>query len=154
MSGYYCGSLAAALAAIRNKKAQRHLFLRGRFRFQSLQPICIQPAWQFPDRCEGGFLCQTHGQAASALLFDHLRVGFIRQRLGFGALGFAQRSFLVSLSLFLLAPSTYRPRSLGSISSVIWLKSHRVPPWLITHLSALYKRVAMPSQRHLCASNS
>jgi hypothetical protein len=25
---------------------------------------------------------------------------------------------------------------------------------LITHLSALYKRVAMPSQRHLCASNS
>src|SRR5260370_3686385 len=54
------------------------------------------------------------------------------------ALGFAQRSFLVSLSLFLLAPSTCRPRSLGSISSVIWLKCHRVPRWLMTHLSALH----------------
>jgi hypothetical protein len=45
----------------------------------------------------------------------------------------AQRSFLVFLSLFLLAPSTCRPRSLGSISSVV-LKCHRVPAWLITHL--------------------
>src|SRR6516164_270980 len=27
------------------------------------------------------------------------------------------------------------------------------PRWLITHLSALYKHVAMPSQRHVCASN-
>jgi hypothetical protein len=32
------------------------------------------------------------------------------------ALGFAQSGFLVSLSLFLLAPSTCRRRSLGSIS--------------------------------------
>ena len=97
---------------------------------------------------------QTWRDYASALLFVQLRIGFIRRRLGFGALGFAQPSFLVSLSLFLLAPSTCRPRSLGSISPVIWLKRHRVPRWLITHLSALYKRVAMPSQGHLCASNS
>jgi hypothetical protein len=34
---------------------------------------------------------------------------------GFGALGFAQRSLLVLLSLFLLAPSTCRPRSVGTI---------------------------------------
>ena len=60
----------------------------------------------------------------SALLFLQWRIGFIRRRLGFGALGFTQRSFLVLLSLFLLAPSTCRPRSLGSISSVIWLKCH------------------------------
>jgi hypothetical protein len=90
----------------------------------------------------------------SALLFVQLRIGFIRRRLGFGALGFAQRSVLVSLSLFLLAPSTCRPRSLGSISSVIWLKCHHVPRCLITRLSALYKHVAMPSHRHLCSSNS
>ena len=96
---------------------------------------------------------EANRESASALLFVQLRIGFIRRRLGFGALGLAQRSFLVFLSLFLLAPSTCRPRSLGSISSVIWLKCHRVPRWLITHLSALYKRVAMPSQRHLCASN-
>jgi hypothetical protein len=70
----------------------------------------------------------------SALLFVQSRIGFIRRRLDFGALGFAQRSFLVSLSLFFLAPSTCRPRSLGSISSVIWLKCHHVPRWLITHL--------------------
>jgi hypothetical protein len=43
---------------------------------------------------------------ASALLFLQWRIGFIRRRLGFGTLGFAQRSFLVLLSLFLLAPST------------------------------------------------
>src|SRR5260370_23712715 len=86
--------------------------------------------------------------------FVQLRIGFIRRRLGFVALGFAQRSFLVSLSLFLLAPSTCRLRSLGSISSVIWLKCHHVPRCLITHLLALYKHVAMPSQRHACASNS
>jgi hypothetical protein len=36
--------------------------------------------------------------------FVQLRIGFIRRRLGFVALGFAQRSFLVSLSLFLLCP--------------------------------------------------
>jgi hypothetical protein len=46
-------------------------------------------------------------------------IGFIRRRLGFGAFGFAQRSSLVLLSLFLLAPSTCRSRSFGSISSVI-----------------------------------
>src|SRR5260370_37886730 len=94
------------------------------------------------------------GAYASALLFVQSRIGFIRRRLGFGALGFAQRSFLVSLSLFLLAPSTCRLRSLSSISSVILLKCHHVPPCLITHLLALYKHVAMPSQRHVCASNS
>jgi hypothetical protein len=71
---------------------------------------------------------QTWRDYASALLFVQSSIGFIRRRLGFGALGFAQRSFLVSLSLFLLAPSTCRPRSLGSISSVIWLKCHRAPP--------------------------
>ena len=71
-------------------------------------------------------LIAAPGAYASALLFVQLRVGFIRRRLGFGALGLAQRSFLVSLSLFLLAPSTCRPRSLGSISSVIWLKCHCV----------------------------
>jgi hypothetical protein len=97
---------------------------------------------------------QTWRDYASALLFVQSSIGFIRRRLGFGALGFSQRSFIVFLSLFLLAPSTCRPHSLGSISSVIWLKCHRVPRWLITHLSALYKRVAMLSQRHLCASNS
>jgi len=75
---------------------------------------------------------------ASALLFFQWRIGFIRRRLRFGALGFAQRSFLVSLSLFFLAPSTCRPRSLGSISSVIWLKCHHVPRWLITHLSGAH----------------
>jgi hypothetical protein len=90
---------------------------------------------------------------ASALLFFQWRIGFIRRRLRFGALGFAQRGVLVSLSLFLLAPSTCRPRSLGSISSVIWLKCHWVSRWLITHLSALYKHVAMPLKRHVCASN-
>jgi hypothetical protein len=37
---------------------------------------------------------------ASTLLFLQWRIGFIRQRLGFGALGFAQRSSLVLLSLF------------------------------------------------------
>ena len=63
---------------------------------------------------------------ASALLFLQWRIGFIRRRLGFGALGFAQRSSLVLLSLFFLAPSTCRSRSLGSISSVIWLKCHCV----------------------------
>jgi hypothetical protein len=87
------------------------------------------------------------------LLFFQWRIGFIRRRLRIGALGFAQRGFLVSLSLFLLAPSTCRPRSLGSISSVIWLKCHCVSRWLITHLSALYKHVAMPLKRHVCASN-
>src|ERR1700758_995200 len=92
------------------------------------------------------------GAYALALLFVQSRIGFIRRRLDFGALGFAQRSFLVLLSLFLLAPSTCRPRSLGSISSVIWLKCHDVSRCLITRLSALYKHVAMPSQRHLCAS--
>ena len=91
---------------------------------------------------------------ASALLFFRWRIGFIRRRLDFGALGFAQRSFLVSLSLFLLAPSTCPPRSLGSISSVIWLKCHHVPRWLITHLLALYNHVAMPSPRHVFAPNS
>jgi hypothetical protein len=91
---------------------------------------------------------------ASALLFFQWRIGFIRRRLDFGALGFAQRSFLVSPSLFFLAPSTCRPRSLGSISSVIWLKCHRVPRWLITHLLALYNHVAMPSLRHVRAPNS
>src|SRR6516165_969715 len=80
-----------------------------------------------PSGCAWGY--------ASALLFVRSRIGFIRRRLDFGALGFAQRSFLVSLSLFFLAPSTCRPRSLGSISSVIWLKCHHVPRWLITHLS-------------------
>src|SRR5205807_9321157 len=94
------------------------------------------------------------GAYASALLFVQSRIGFIRRRLGFGALGFAQRSFLVSLLLFLLAPSMYRPRALGSISSVIWLKRHHVSRCLITRLSALYKRVAMPSQRHVSASTS
>jgi DNA-directed RNA polymerase subunit RPC12/RpoP len=51
----------------------------------------------------------------------------------------AQRGFLLSLSLFLLAPSTCRPRSLSSISPVIWLKCHWVPHCLMTHLSPLYK---------------
>ena len=88
---------------------------------------------------------QTWRDYASALLFVQSSIGFIRRRLAFGALGFAQRSFLVPLSLFLLAPSTCRPRSLGSISSVIWLKCHRLPRWLITHLSALYKHLAMPA---------
>jgi hypothetical protein len=97
---------------------------------------------------------QTWRDYASALLFVRSSIGFIRRRLDFGALGFAQRSFLVPLSLFLFAPSTCRPRSLSSISSVIWLKCHHLPRWLITHLSALYKHVAMPSQRHVCASNS
>jgi hypothetical protein len=36
----------------------------------------------------------------SALLFLQWRIGFIRRRLGFGALGFAQRSSLVLLSSF------------------------------------------------------
>ena len=36
---------------------------------------------------------------SSALLFVRSRIGFIRRRLDFGALGFAERSFLVSLSL-------------------------------------------------------
>ena len=61
---------------------------------------------------------------ASAFLFLQWRIGFIRRRLRFSALGFAQRGFLVSLSLFLLAPSTCCPRSLGLISSVIWLRCH------------------------------
>jgi len=50
----------------------------------------------------------------------------MRRRPDFGALGFAQRDLLVLLSLFLLAPSTCRPRSLGSISSVIWPECHGV----------------------------
>src|SRR5215468_1745468 len=79
--------------------------------------------------------------SASALLFFQWRIGFIRRRLRFGALGFAQCGFLVSLSLFLLAASTCRPRSLGSISSVICLKCHRLLAG-ITH-SALYKHVAI-----------
>jgi hypothetical protein len=101
------------------------------------------------------------GAYASTLLFVQSRIGFIRRRLDFGALGFAQRSFLVSLSLFFLAPSACRPRSLGSISSVIWLKCHHVPRWLITHLLALYNHVlalynhvAMPSPRHVRPPNS
>ena len=94
------------------------------------------------------------GVYASALLFVQLRIGFIRRRLDFSALSFAQRSFLVSLSLFFLAPNTCRPRSLGSISSVIWLKCHHVPRWLIMHLLALYNHIAMPSPRHVCAPNS
>src|SRR5262249_29275055 len=79
--------------------------------------------------------------SASAFLFFQWRIGFIRRRLRFGALGFAQRGFLVSLSLFLLAASTCRPRSLGSISSVICLKCHRLLAG-ITHLG-LYKHVAI-----------
>ena len=78
------------------------------------------------------------GAHALALLFDRSMIGFIRRRLNFGALGFAQRCFLVSLSLFFLAPSTCRPRPLRSISSVIWLKCHHVPRWLITHLSGAH----------------
>src|SRR5215472_12419237 len=87
-------------------------------------------------RCPSVLRPRAH---ASALLFVRSRIGFIRRRLDFGALGFAQRSFFVSLSLFFLAPSTCRPRSLGSISSVIWLKRHHVPRWLITHLLAFWK---------------
>ena len=90
---------------------------------------------------KGRILIAVPRAYASALLFVQLRVGFIRRRLGFGALGFAQRSFLVPLSLFLLAASTCRPRSLGSISSVIRLKCHRLLAG-ITH-SALYKHVAI-----------
>ena len=78
------------------------------------------------------------GAYALALLFVRSRIGFIRRRLNFGALGFAQRSFLVSLSLFFLAPSTCRPCSVGSISSVVWLKCHHVPRWLTTHLSGAH----------------
>ena len=93
------------------------------------------------------------GVYASALLFVQSRIGFIRRRIDLGALGFAQRSFFVSLSLFFLAPSACRPPSLGSISSVIWLKCHHVPRWLITHLLALYNHVSMPLPRHVCAPN-
>src|SRR6516164_4182891 len=39
---------------------------------------------------------------------------------------------------FFLAPSTCRPCSVGSISSVVWLKCHHVPRWLITHLSGAH----------------
>ena len=78
------------------------------------------------------------GALASALLFVQSRIGFIRRRLDMGAPGLAQRSFLVSLPLFFLAPSACRPRSLGSISSLVWLKCHHVPRWLITHLSGAH----------------
>jgi hypothetical protein len=52
--------------------------------------------------------------------------GFSRRRRIFGPLSFPQGSFFVLLLLFLLVPGTSRPISLGSISSVIWLKCHWV----------------------------
>jgi hypothetical protein len=54
------------------------------------------------------------------LLFLQWRIGFIRRRLGFGALGFAQRSSLVLLSLFLLAPSTCRLSMPAGVTSRLW----------------------------------
>ena len=54
---------------------------------------------------------------ASALLFFQWRIGFIRRRLDFGALGFAQRSFLVSLSLF-FPRSEHVPPSLARLDLV------------------------------------
>ncbi len=48
----------------------------------------------------------------------------IRRGFGCGALSFAQRSFLVLLSLFLFALCACRPRSFSSISSVIWFECH------------------------------
>jgi hypothetical protein len=70
----------------------------------------------------GGVLQFGHIDARWTLL--QWRIDFIRRGRDFGALGFAQRSFLVLLSLFLLALSTCRPRSVGSISSVIWFECH------------------------------
>jgi hypothetical protein len=62
----------------------------------------------------------------SALPFIRWMIAVLRRRLGFGARGFAQRSLLVLLSLFLFALGAGRPRSLGSISSVIWLECHAI----------------------------
>jgi hypothetical protein len=63
-------------------------------------------------------------------LCEILRLGvslIIRRRFGCGVLGFAQRSLLVLLSLFLFAPCAGCPLSFGSISSVIWLECHWNP---------------------------
>src|ERR1043166_2053477 len=50
----------------------------------------------------------------------------ILRRLGRGALSFAQRRFLVLLSLFFFASSACRPVSFGSISAIIYLECHRI----------------------------
>jgi|SRR5208282_3875749 len=62
----------------------------------------------------------------SALPFIRWLIAVLRRRLGFGALGFALRGLLVLLALFLFALGAGRPRSLGSISSVIWLECHAI----------------------------
>ena len=117
---------------------------------QPFKPACAVPT-AMAARCTASSR-HIFTLVASALFFFQWRIGFVRPRLRFGAPGFAQRGFLVSLSLFLLVPSTCRPRSLGSISSVICLKCHRFS--LVDHaLLGLCKHVAMPSQRHVCASN-
>jgi hypothetical protein len=79
------------------------------------------------------------------LLFLRRRVRSIRWRVGFGALGFAQRRLLILPALFLVGLSAGRPRSLSSISSVIWLECHGDARWLIPYLAASYKQATMLS---------
>jgi hypothetical protein len=99
---------------------------------------------------DGSFLSCAPGEAARAInrhqpalpaaplsadptwiiQISSLRVGFvvIRRGIGCGALGFAQRGFLVLPSLLLFAPRAGRPVAFGAISSVIRLECHLHPP--------------------------
>ena len=62
--------------------------------------------------------------------------------------GFAQRGLLILLSLFLFDLGARCPRSLSSISSIIWLERHGYPRRLIPKArDILCKRVAMLLQR-------
>src|SRR6516225_4480276 len=70
------------------------------------------------------------------------------RRAGLCATRFSRLSFAFS------PRSEHVPPSLARLDLVRNLPLMPSPPrWLITHLSALYKHVAMPSKRHVCASN-
>jgi len=68
---------------------------------------------------------------ASALLFIRDGIAPGRRWFGFGVRGFAQRGLLILLSLFLFDLGARCPRSLSSISSIIWLECHGYPRRLI-----------------------
>jgi hypothetical protein len=54
-----------------------------------------------------------------------------RRWFGFGVRGFAQRGLLIFPPLFLFDLGARGPRSLSSISSIIWLECHGYPRRLI-----------------------
>jgi hypothetical protein len=68
---------------------------------------------------------------ASTLLFIRQGIALSRRWFGFGVRGFAQRGLLILPSLFIFVLGARCPRSLSSISSIIWLERHGDPRRLI-----------------------